>query len=61
MCAICSMGVPVCSLAGGCGVEVLDYIKIAGMTGSAGLGVALTTLRANAKNRNKKKTQDKNG
>ena len=60
MCAICGVGVPVCNLAGGCGVQMLDFIKIAGMTGGAGLGIALTTVRANLKEKKDKQIKKSN-
>lgn len=64
MCAICGMGVPACNLAGGCGVQVLDFIKMAGITGGAGLGIALTTIsektKRNAQGRRKQNEEKLN-
>ena len=47
MCVACSLtSVPVCTLAGGCGPQLIDTIKIVAMTTAGGAGVALPYINA---------------
>jgi len=45
MCLACNLtSIPVCNIAGGCGPQVLDALKIVGIAGGAGLGVIGTLV-----------------
>ncbi len=46
MCGVCNITtVPVCNLAGGCSVQTLDFIKMATISGGAGMGLFLTVIK----------------
>jgi hypothetical protein len=57
MCLLCGTSIPVCNLAGGCGPQTLDYLKIVIMSLGAGGGVLGGFLISSKENKNK----DSNG
>lgn len=45
MCFVCNLtSIPVCNVAGGCGPQLLDALKIVGIAGGAGLGIVGTLV-----------------
>lgn len=51
MCALCSAtSIPVCTLAGGCGINALDIFKVIAISGGAGFGAFFTFVTQRNKN-----------